>query len=343
MPAQDNIKSYFGDIDESQYATYSKIAEILALSQQELGQNEISIEHQRINLSKEANRNISKIRDLLRIIDLRINADAVSGQRSLYRTQYDLYQGKLTNLKIQLRQAQLKSYSLENELVHKQRVEKFVKTYESAKTEGTKEDLFSGRSVNKDDANKNSKTVEDQILSHNKNITSTLQATRNLMNTSIVQTELNIESLDAQTKDLSQLNDKLIDLSVVINRSRQVVKFIEKQDREDKRRIYLSLGFFALCCAWVVWRRILKLPVKIMLWTFFKLFGIFSWAASKNTEVKVAVASLTALGLASALATAVSSAVSEFTTDIIQEISDSEPLTWDGIIEHTTSLVLDEL
>lgn len=329
-------------MDQLQYATYSKICEILALGAQEPDQSELSMDHQRNSLSKEANKLISQIRDLLRILGLRIDGDAVSENTLLFKTQYELYQGKLSNLKVQLRDAQLRSYSLENELVHKQRVGKFVKVH-ATKPERTKEDLFAGRSSNKDGTNKNAKTVEDQILSHNKSITSTLQATRNLMSTSVVQTELNIESLDAQTKDLSQLNDKLIDLSVVIDRSKQVVKFIEKQDREDKRRIYLSMGFFALCCAWIIWRRILKLPVKIMLWTFFKLFGIFSWVASKNSKIEVAVLATVTTSLASTLATTVASSLAAFSSDVVQDISDGDPLTWDGVIEQAATFIRDEL
>ena len=37
------------------------------------------------------------------------------------------------------------------------------------------------------------------------------------------------------------------------------------------------MGFFILCCSWVVYRRILRRPLKIFLWSFFKIFNIFNW------------------------------------------------------------------
>ena len=119
---------------------------------------------------------------------------------------------------------------------------------------------------------KNSKeselSINQQIVQQNKQITKSLQTSRQLLSASILQSELNIENLDQQTKDLYKLNENFLQFNDLLNKSKQIVKFIEKQDKADRQRIYLSMGFFILCCCWVVYRRILRRPIKILLWSF---------------------------------------------------------------------------
>lgn len=266
----------------------------------------------------------------------------------------ELYQAKLSHLKTQYRKLLVTCNDMDNKRAHGERLKRFKP--KEAYVQGTKEDLFAGRSKEEDEKIDTEK-VESQILSKNKQITSTLQATKQLMSGSIVQTELNIESVEQQTKDMGELNEQLFKLSDILKKSSQIVKFIEKQDKGDKRRIFLSIYFFTACCMWVIWRRILKAPVKFLLWSFFKIFRIFNWFFLSNSKDLI-----TDVSDDSILATVITSAVislsttsmllSEHTTppiDINKEYvislsnSDSASEKWDIPSPSISSRVIDEL
>lgn len=327
-------EKYFNHIDQLQYTTFSKIRQIIDIPSGE------SINDTRKELSKEASVLLNEIRNNLKIIEIKLQGNHLK----LTKTKYQAYQQKFLGLKAKLRESQMKSSENEDELVHRKRVDKYVKSVlekleRNKSSKDLREDLFAGRSENDQKAG-NDNTVKDQILIHNKSITNSLQLTRQLMSTSVMQTELNIDSIDQQSKDLSQLNNKLLDLNVVLKRSRQIVRFIEKQDKKDKQRIYLSIGFLLLCCAWVIWRRILKLPVKIMLWGFFKVFGIVNWFSVKtsgNQKIEVYASVREALEV-----TPISM---NFDNEFIQDIGtekDDETTTWDDILQETAQRIINE-
>lgn len=194
---------------------------------------------------------------------------------------YDIYANKLNNLRQKVRDVQVKRNEVEGERIHQQRLQKYG-TVAVEDESDARDKLFGARGPAKDKL-----TVDQQILSHNKQITSSLQATRQLLSATVLQSELNIDSLDQQTKDLHKLNDEFVRFNDLLNKSRQIVKFIEKQDKLDKRRIYLSIAFFALCCAWVIWKRILRLPVRMLLWSFFRVFGIVGWLFGGKSGIAI--------------------------------------------------------
>lgn len=274
--ALDAISGYFIEIDEIQSNVYDKIHQLEHLDTLELKYGE-SYEDRRATLARDGNGAIIKIPDLLLVIEIQLK-QLSEKERSdaLLNEKLSLYVQNWHHLKLRFKASLLEAHSIEMDLIHKQRIAEYVKTDEIS---GTKEDLFAGRS--KKAPEDPEKKLQDQILTQNKNISSLLQLTKQLMTMSVMQTELNIESIDQQSKDLSQLNDKLMDLEGVLTRSRQIVKFIEKQDKRDKKRIYLSIGFLLCCCAWVMWRRVLKTPVRLLIWSFLQFFGVLNWATHK--------------------------------------------------------------
>ncbi|CUM50979.1 uncharacterized protein AC631_03199 [Debaryomyces fabryi] len=345
MAILSDLNNYFKRLDELQFAVFAKINEIIDDSDPTANQGEDSIELKRIKSTKEANGLIFKFRDMLKVIEINLSADG-DDQLSI---RYQMYKEKLTNLKLKLRECQLQSYNLENELIHKQRIAKYSPIIKDNVNEADlRKDLFSGRST-KDDSKIKSQSIRDQILTHNKSITSSLQSTRQLMSTSIVQTELNIDSVEQQTKDLSNLNDKFTDFESLLNKSKNIVKFIEKQDRKDKNNIYLSIGFLLLCSAWVIWRRLLKMPVKFFLWSFFKIFRMFNriFVTSGTKDDLDLYATVGAVVSSSLIASSIlSSATStlnldeEFTMNIEPN---GEHKTWEDIVSTATSRIVDEL
>lgn len=336
MPAE-NIARYFNEIDTLQYALFDKINDILSLQDVSLGQVE-TVESKRSVLCQSANKMINKISDILQVIDTKIRqVRPDEATTNLFQEKHELYVEKVQYLKQQLKESQLKAYKTENDLIHKQRLEQYVKTEEL----GTKDDLFAGRTISPAKADG---SVDDQILTQNKNITSSLKLTKQLMTMSVMQTELNIDTIDQQSKDLSNLNDKLIDLESVLLKSRQIVKFIEKQDRHDRRRIYMALGFLLVCCAWVIWRRILKLPVKIMLWTFMRMFGVVSWVASKTPDLKGSASEVSqtswlteAASVSESLASEIASLLDDL-SEVIQEVSQIEGVEASTVAEVTETV-----
>jgi len=345
MTSSSELDNYFKRLDELQFAVFAKINEIIDDSDPTASQGEDSIETKRIKSTKDANGLILKFRDILKVIEINLSGNE-DDQLSI---RYQIYKEKLINVKLKLRECQLQSYNSENELIHKQRIAKYSPIIKDNTNEADlRRDLFSARST-KDDSKIKNQTIQDQILTHNKSITSSLQSTRQLMSTSIVQTELNIDSVEQQTKDLSNLNDKFTDFESLLNKSKNIVKFIEKQDRKDKNNIYLSIGFLLLCSAWVVWRRLLKMPVKFFLWSLFKIFKIFNRifvTSSSKDDIEL----FTTVGavLSSSLVTSsiLSSATStlnldeEFTMNIE---SNGEHKTWEDIVSTATSRIIDEL
>jgi protein transport protein SEC20 len=230
----------------------------------------------------------------------------------------DVYEDKLIFLKEKVRDYQLKSHDSDNVHIHQQRIDKYkpVDHHHVESELSQRDQLFAGRS----EKIVPELSVNQQILQHNKKITSSLQATRQLMSTSILQTELNIDSLDQQSKDLSTLNEQYASFNDVLLKSKQLISFIEKQDKKDKRRIYMSLGFFLLVCAWIIWKRILRGPVRLMLWSFFKVFGIFSFVFGPSNPVPSLVKSVTSVAVAP-LPTVSASTTGIVTSDAVETVS----------------------
>jgi len=227
----------------------------------------------------------------------------------------DVYEDKLKFLKEKVRDYQLKSHDSHNEHIHQQRIAKYKPVDHHAESEVSQRDqLFAGRS----EKIAPELSVNQQILQHNKKITSSLQATRQLMSTSILQTELNIDSLDQQTKDLSTLNEQYASFNDVLLKSKQLISFIEKQNKKDKRRIYMSLGFFLLVCSWIIWKRILRGPVRLMLWSFFKVFRIFNFVFGPSNPVPSLAKSATSMAVAPTVSASIAGSGS---SEVVETVS----------------------
>lgn len=111
---------------------------------------------------------------------------------------------------------------------------------------------------------------KQQLLTTNKKITSTLMRTSHLLQSSVMQSELNLGELQEQTRSMHKLNDRFDSLSGVLHTSSKIVKIINDSSGRERRQIYTGLSFLGLCIAWVLWRRIFKLPVKLALWMWFR-------------------------------------------------------------------------
>lgn len=307
------ISGFFGDIEQAQLAAQTAIAEITRVEETAGKNGEEPPQLTRAQRVKDATAKIQQIPDLIQITELYIKQVPESTARSLYWPEkIDLCRASVAHLWLKLKDAQLEASAAENAAIHKQRLRMYCAEEPGADGEesvaGQREKLFAGRTQKPE----TEKTPEQKLLAQNKSITSSLRLSRQLMEMSVMQTELNIDTLDQQTKDLTKFNDKLLNMDMILGQSRQIVKFIEKQDRSDKRRIYMAIGFLLVCSAWVVWRRVLKLPVKILMWTLLKAFGVVGWVSRTSFGEKPALVARDAtfggnLGVTSALADFVAS------------------------------------
>ncbi|CUM65618.1 uncharacterized protein PRCAT00003266001 [Priceomyces carsonii] len=298
-------------LDEIQFEIFNKIEGFIALNELD---NREKTDAERFKIIAEATKLILKYYNYLQVFRANITTDKEKELCSLYES-------KLKYLKVRLREVQLFENNLENELIHRRRIEKYRPR--STTEQSLKKELFQGRSLNGPEK-ASTETVEDQILFQNKKITSSLQSTRHLLSSSILQTELNIDSLDQQSKDLGDLNNQLFKLSDILTKSSQVVKFIEKQDRNDKRRIYMSIYFFIACCSWVIWKRILRIPTKFFLWSLLRVFRIFNWLIpNKDIETIFNKDGLDALASSSITSLLISTIVSTLATSSIDDVEES--------------------
>ncbi|CAI5760494.1 unnamed protein product [Candida verbasci] len=217
------------------------------------------------------NNELLKFKDLIRIFqNYSINDGKYSYNLQLYQLKYKILTEKFRNI-------QLYIYDLQQEKLTQLRIEKYGlnKTKESAtpNDKDIRDELFSNRSTKK----LQELSVNQQITKQNKQITASLQTSRQLLEGSILQSELNLDSIDQQAKDLFKLNENFIKFNDLLMKSKNIIKFIEKQDKSDRKRIYMAMGFFILCCCWVIYRRILRRPLRILFWSLFKIFNIFNW------------------------------------------------------------------
>ncbi|QHS72675.1 Sec20p [Saccharomyces paradoxus] len=134
-------------------------------------------------------------------------------------------------------------------------------------------------------------STRDKLLSKTKQLTNNLMRGNQILQSGILQSDLNLDELRAQTNSLTQIDDKYTQFETVFKKTADLVKVLENASHQEKRDVYLSLGFLICCVSWVLWRRIFKLPVKLGLWLLFKFFkGILvtlglvkSYAASSSS------------------------------------------------------------
>lgn len=168
-------------------------------------------------------------------------------------------------------------------------------------------------------------TARDQLLNKTQQVTSNLIKSNTLLQSTILQSDLNLDDLKQQTHSLAQVQDKYSQFEVVFDKTSKLVKSLEKASNQEKRDVYLSLGFLLLAVSWVIWRRIFKGPTKLFLWILFKFFkGILascglvkSTLSSSNSGVTTPESSI--------ISTTISTTISSLTdnTAISQAVEDA--------------------
>ncbi|CCH59647.1 hypothetical protein TBLA_0B08320 [Henningerozyma blattae CBS 6284] len=115
-------------------------------------------------------------------------------------------------------------------------------------------------------------TSKAQLLKTTKKLTNSLMRGNQILETGILQSDLNLDELRSQTHSITIMNEKYQQFETIFKKTNQLVKSLERASQQEKRDVYLSLAFLIMCISWVLWRRIFKLPVKLALWMLFQFF-----------------------------------------------------------------------
>lgn len=163
---------------------------------------------------------------------------------------------------------------------------------------------------------------KDKLLHKTKQLTNSLSRGTQLLQSGILQSDLNLDELKQQTSSLQKVDDKYQQLESIFTRTNQLVKTLEKASHQEKRDVYMALGFLCLCISWVVWRRILKLPFKLALWILFRFFKTILTTIGLVSTHMPSSPSTNSTTLESAASMAVSEAVDRLASGIASGLDD---------------------
>lgn len=187
-----------------------------------------------------------------------------------------------------LRNAQIVAEHKRTERWHRQREELLRPTKRRRESEESTVDdeksplLSQGRGL----------TEFNPAVAKSEDITATLRRVHQMAQGEVLKGELNIEELDSSTKTLRELEHKYSAVDVLLNGSRRLVKVLEEADKGDRRRMQLALGFLAAVMGWIIYRRVLKLPLKILFWNLINVLRLGKWASKFLPKGKPAVSAV---------------------------------------------------
>ncbi|AMD20954.1 HEL327Cp [Eremothecium sinecaudum] len=188
------------------------------------------------------------------------------------------------------------------------------------------------------------KTTKDKLLHTNKSITSNLIRSNNVLQSSVLQSSLNIDELTQQTSSLAGLNSKFDQLSLVLQRSARMVRTIESSSGREKRKIYMALSFLGFSIAWVIWRRLLRGPIRLLFWVWFRSSKFFLVLFGLVAPAKDAVTTLTSTCIIDAAATPADDAnLSSTISDVLLTQRNSLHNALTQAVENAITRIVDEL
>uniref|UniRef100_A0A060TBU6 ARAD1D37598p n=1 Tax=Blastobotrys adeninivorans TaxID=409370 RepID=A0A060TBU6_BLAAD len=185
--------------------------------------------------------------------------------------------------------------------------------------------LFQGADPEKQSAATKNMSVEDRVVQKSQDITQTLQRVHRMAQTEVIKSELNIDELEQSTRNLTKLEEKYTAFDVLLSGSKRLIRHLEQADTWDRRYMLASLSFLATVMLWILWRRVLKLPVMFILWTLARVLGL---ARFVSKPVRRAAVRSRASNSADSLVETVAETILETVSQVTQsEESASLPLT----------------
>ncbi|KAK9461220.1 Sec20-domain-containing protein [Lipomyces oligophaga] len=99
------------------------------------------------------------------------------------------------------------------------------------------------------------------------NATASLRRTHALLETEIARSSFSLDSLDQSTAQLKSLSTRYSTVDSLLGASRAVISVLEQADKWDRIYMLASLGFLVLVLIYVLYRRVFKGPLRLLLAT----------------------------------------------------------------------------
>ncbi|KAA8910983.1 hypothetical protein TRICI_003994 [Trichomonascus ciferrii] len=215
--------------------------------------------HQRQELADSVQLRLKEYENGVQALEFLIDDDVDMDQRKMHLVALDRLRENLKLAKNRFRTAQMQA---------KKNSERTWKE-ERARLFGGYADKPKG-----DDPHNKELSTEERIINKSEDITNTLRRVHQMAQTEVVKSSLNVEELEYSTKTLGELEQKYTAFDVILNGSQRLVRHLEEADKWDRYYMLASLSFLALVLLWIIWRRILKVPTMLLLWTTGRMLGI---------------------------------------------------------------------
>lgn len=124
-------------------------------------------------------------------------------------------------------------------------------------------------------------TGKESLLNTNTQLTDKLQNVSTLMKSTILASELNMAELDSSNSTLVHLGEKYGVFGDMLKRTNALVTQINKSSKRDRVMIYRAIYFFIAVSMWIIWRRLLRKPIKLILWIVLSSIKLIIWGTSK--------------------------------------------------------------
>lgn len=175
-----------------------------------------------------------------------------------------------------------------------------------------------------------------KIVNKAEQITDVLSNVRRLAETESIKSSLNIDLLEESTSNLRTLHSNYSGQNVLLKSSKALIRHMELADKKDRYAMMASFGVLGLVLAWIVWRRVLKAPVMVLLGVgrvvvkVGKVVNKVNPAAGKGTSTVGDVVSSTVLEAVSV--------ITELVSSVSTEVAGSSTTTTTQLPSSTTQL-----
>lgn len=134
-------------------------------------------------------------------------------------------------------------------------------------------------------------TAKESLLSTNTQLTDKLQNVSTLMKSTILASELNMAELDSSNQALVHLGEKYGVFGDMLKKTNALVTQINKSSKRDRVMIYRAIYFFIAVSMWIVWRRLLRKPIMLVVWIVLSSIKLIIWGTTKSTPIAEPVSS----------------------------------------------------
>lgn len=139
-----------------------------------------------------------------------------------------------------------------------------------------------------DDGTLKQLSAKESLLNTNTQLTDKLQNVSALMKSTILASELNMAELELSNSTLVHLGERYSVFGDVLKKTNSLVTQINKASKRDRVMIYRAIYFFIAVSVWILYRRLLRKPIRLVLWLVFSSIKLVLWGAS-STSAKTPV------------------------------------------------------